>query len=54
MSPEKLAAEYSTSVAKKALDQSKVQGEAAVKMIEQSVAPAVGLQGQGTHVNTFG
>ncbi len=34
--------------------QARVEGDAAVKLIEQSSAPPVGAQGQGSRINTYG
>jgi hypothetical protein len=42
---------YSVRVAKLAQDQQKLQGEQAVAMIE-SASPAVGPNGEGSHINT--
>lgn len=43
-------------VAKVAQDVAKQTGEAAVELIEGAAkaAPPTGVQGQGTHVNTYG
>ncbi len=37
-----------------ARSQARVEGEAAVKLIEQSSAPPVGSEGQGSRINTYG
>ena len=48
------SAMYATSVQKLAQDQAKVQGEAAVKLIDSAqAAPPPGLDGQGSHVNRY-
>lgn len=44
---------YSVRVEKLAQDQQKIEGEAAIQLIEGASPPPVGPQGQGTHVNTF-
>ena len=47
--------QYATSVHKLAQDQAKVDGQAAVALIDgaQPELPAPGPDGQGTHVNTY-
>lgn len=47
------SAMYATSVQKLAQDQVKVQGEAAVALIDGAQAPPPGLEGQGSHVNRY-
>lgn len=46
------SAMYATSVQKLMQDQAKLQGDAAVKLIEQAPPPP-GLEGQGSHVNRY-
>ena len=48
--------EYAVRIQKSTQDQARVEGQAAVKLIEESGAsvPPVGPQGQGTHVNRYG
>ena len=46
-------AAYSTSIAHKALDQQKLQGEAAVRLIEAATVPPPGPAGQGSLVNLY-
>lgn len=47
--------EYTVRVQKLVQDQAKVEGEAAVELIDQAgeAARPVGPEGQGTHVNTY-
>lgn len=47
--------QYATSVHKLAQDQAKVEGQAAVALIDgaQPQPPPPGLDGQGTHVNRY-
>ena len=47
--------EYTVRVQKLVQDQAKVEGEAAVELIDQAGAAArpIGPEGQGTHINTY-
>jgi hypothetical protein len=44
---------YAVAVAKLSQDQEKREGAQAVALIESAAPPAVGPNGEGTHVNTF-
>ena len=44
--------EYAVRVQKLAQDQQKREGQQAVELIEQS-SPAVGPNGEGSHINTY-
>lgn len=45
--------QYVVGVEKLRQGSAKAEGEAAVKLIEQSEAPPVGVNGEGSHVNTY-
>ncbi|HVV88738.1 MAG TPA: hypothetical protein VHE35_37090 [Kofleriaceae bacterium] len=47
-----VGAQYAVSVEKLRQSSQKAQGEAAVKLIEQS-QPTVGPDGEGTHIDTY-
>ncbi|HET9623841.1 MAG TPA: hypothetical protein VFP84_20860 [Kofleriaceae bacterium] len=48
-------AQYAVSVAKLAQSSTKAEGEAAVQLIESAgqVPPPPGVNGEGTHINTY-
>jgi len=48
-----VGAQYAVSVEKLRQGAAKAEGEAATKLIEQSEAPPVGANGEGSHVNTY-
>jgi hypothetical protein len=45
---------YAVRVQQMTQNQARADGKAALQLIEQASAPPPGLEGQGTHVNTYG
>jgi len=45
--------QYAVGVEKLSQGSAKAEGEAAVKLIEQSETPPVGVNGEGSRINTY-
>jgi len=45
--------QYAVRVQKLAQNAEKIEGEAAVQLIEGAQVPPTGLNGEGTHINTY-